>query len=171
MSVKGRIYMSVKERISKRVFQENKARQIFRKTNISYPLKNVRFLWKIWCALFSWNTCFEICPTYICIRKRLSYFTFLLIKSDSQYAGDFVINRFYTTAIFLYLVKTSENLSFSDVSRGYRKRSVVWNRLNCTIVCLLKLCKLIPGRICTNSDVIANKKLRASSEKNKEAQQ
>ena len=26
-----------KERISKRVFQENKARQIFRKTNISYP--------------------------------------------------------------------------------------------------------------------------------------
>ena len=43
-----------KERISKRVFQENKARQIFRKTDISYPLirthtcayqgvRNVRF--------------------------------------------------------------------------------------------------------------------------------
>ena len=33
-----------KGRISKRVFQENKARQIFRKTNISYPLlqKHVR---------------------------------------------------------------------------------------------------------------------------------
>ena len=28
-----------KQRISKRVFQENKGRQIFRKTNISYPLK------------------------------------------------------------------------------------------------------------------------------------
>ena len=27
-----------KGRISKQVFQENKARQIFRKTNISYPL-------------------------------------------------------------------------------------------------------------------------------------
>ena len=27
-----------KERISKRVFQENKVRQIFRKRNISYPL-------------------------------------------------------------------------------------------------------------------------------------
>ena len=27
-----------KGRISKRVFQDNKARQIFRKTNISYPL-------------------------------------------------------------------------------------------------------------------------------------
>ena len=40
-----------KGRISKRVFQENKARQIFQKTNISYPLirtayqgvRNVRF--------------------------------------------------------------------------------------------------------------------------------
>ena len=29
-------------RISKRVFQENKARQIFRKTNISYPLIRTR---------------------------------------------------------------------------------------------------------------------------------
>ena len=32
----------VKGRISKRVFQENKARQIFRKTNISYPLIRTR---------------------------------------------------------------------------------------------------------------------------------
>ena len=31
-----------KERISKRVFQENKARQIFRKINISYPLIRAR---------------------------------------------------------------------------------------------------------------------------------
>ena len=30
-----------KGRISKRVFQENKTRQIFRKTKISYPLKGV----------------------------------------------------------------------------------------------------------------------------------
>ena len=61
-----------KGRISKRVFQGNKARQIFRKTNISYPLiptrtcayqgvRNVRFS-EIWCALFSWNTRFEIRP-------------------------------------------------------------------------------------------------------------
>ena len=59
-------------RISKWVFQENKARRIFRKTNISYPLirtrtcayqgvRNVRF-WKIWHDLFSWNTRFEIRP-------------------------------------------------------------------------------------------------------------
>ena len=31
-----------KWRISKRVFQENKARQILRKTNISYPLVSLR---------------------------------------------------------------------------------------------------------------------------------
>ena len=61
-----------KGRISKRVLLENKIRQIFRKTNISYPLirtptcayqgvKNVCF-WKICCALFSCNTRFEISP-------------------------------------------------------------------------------------------------------------
>ena len=56
--------------ISKRMFQENKARQIFRKTNTYYPLITTRryeyqgvkkFIFrKIWCALFSWNTRFEI---------------------------------------------------------------------------------------------------------------
>ena len=49
--------------ISKRVFQENNARQIFRKTNISYPLirrRTCSFLGKFGVP-FSWNTCFEIC--------------------------------------------------------------------------------------------------------------
>ena len=52
-----------KGRISKRVFQENKARQIFRKTNISYPLirirarayqrvRNVRFSENLACFVF-----------------------------------------------------------------------------------------------------------------------
>ena len=51
--------------ISKRVFQENKACQIFRKTNISYPLirtnvvRNICFS-QICHALFSWNNRFEI---------------------------------------------------------------------------------------------------------------
>ena len=35
-----------KGRISKRVFQENKARQIFRKTNISYPLIRTRCVYR-----------------------------------------------------------------------------------------------------------------------------
>ena len=46
-----------KRRISKQVLQENEARQIFRKTNISYPLLRQR-----WRALFSCNTRFEIRP-------------------------------------------------------------------------------------------------------------
>ena len=58
--------------MSKRVFQEKKARPIFRKTNVSYPLirtstcayQEVRmFVFrKIWRALLSWNTVFEIRP-------------------------------------------------------------------------------------------------------------
>ena len=39
-----------KGRISKQVFQENKARQIFRKTNISYPL--IRFSENLACFVF-----------------------------------------------------------------------------------------------------------------------
>ena len=51
---KLRYYVSnkTKGRISKRMFQENKARQIVGKTNISYS----------WRALFSWSTRFEIRP-------------------------------------------------------------------------------------------------------------
>ena len=54
------------------MFQENKACQIFGKTDISYPLIRTRtcaYQWvrmfvfrKIWRALFSWNTHFEIRP-------------------------------------------------------------------------------------------------------------
>ena len=47
----------VNGRISKRVLQENKASQIFRKTIISYPLL---VFWLIWRALFFCNTRFEI---------------------------------------------------------------------------------------------------------------
>ena len=61
-----------KGQISKRMFQENKACQIFRKTNISYPLirtrtyvyqgvRNVRFR-KIWLTLLPQNIGFEIHP-------------------------------------------------------------------------------------------------------------
>ena len=70
-----------KWRISKQVIQKNKARQIIQKTNISSSLmrtracdyqgvKNVRFR-KIWRALFSYNTGFDIrtfalLPTSFC---------------------------------------------------------------------------------------------------------
>ena len=41
-----------KGRISRRVFQENKAHQIFRKTNISNPVRNVRFSENLACFVF-----------------------------------------------------------------------------------------------------------------------
>ena len=65
----NKVINKAKGRNSKRVFQENKARRISRKTNISYPLirthvrtrgvRNVLFAANLtW--FFSWNTCFKI---------------------------------------------------------------------------------------------------------------
>ena len=39
------------------------------------------------------------------------------------------LNPFHATGFFWYPLKTSENLWFSDVFRGYRKRPVAWNGL------------------------------------------
>ena len=38
-------------------------------------------------------------------------------------------NPFHATGLFLYFQKTSEKQRFSDVLRGYRKRSVAWKLL------------------------------------------
>ena len=40
-----------------------------------------------------------------------------------------LLNSFHVTVLFLYLLKMSENLWFSNIFRGYWKRPVVWNRL------------------------------------------
>ena len=61
--------------ISKRVFQENNACQIFRKTNISYPLirrRTCSFLGKFG-VLFSWNTFWDL---HVCVSggKKCSFF-------------------------------------------------------------------------------------------------
>ena len=44
-----------------------------------------------------------------------------------------ILNRFastiHATGLFLYPLKSSENVYFSDVFRGYRKRPVVGNGL------------------------------------------
>ena len=64
-----------KGRILKRVFQENKARQIFRKTNISYPLirtrtcayqevRNVRFSENLACFVFLKHPFWDL-PVYL----------------------------------------------------------------------------------------------------------
>ena len=41
----------------------------------------------------------------------------------------FIFNPFHATDFFLYPLKTSENLRFSDIFRGYRERPVTWNGL------------------------------------------
>ena len=62
-TVGSTVINKAKGRISKRVLQENKARQIFQKTNISYPLirtpscayqgvRNVRFSENLACFFF-----------------------------------------------------------------------------------------------------------------------
>ena len=43
------------------------------------------------------------------------------------------LNPFHTTDLFWYPQKTSENLWFSNVFKGYQKRPVAWNGLITTI--------------------------------------
>ena len=49
------------------------------------------------------------------------------------------LKPFHTTDLFWYPLKTSENLWFSDVFRGYQKRSVAWNGLTVSWMVLAKL--------------------------------
>ena len=49
------------------------------------------------------------------------------------------INPFHATDLFWYPLKTSENLWFSDVFRGYQKRSVAWNELMGKFVAIYKV--------------------------------
>ena len=48
---------------------------------------------------------------------------------ESKETTPFSFNPFHATDLFWYPLETSENLWFSDVFRGYQKRSVVWNEL------------------------------------------
>ena len=51
------------------------------------------------------------------------------IRSFKTQVCQLLLNPFHATGFFLYLLKASENLWFSDVFRGYRKRTVAWNGL------------------------------------------
>ena len=80
-----------KGRITKRMFEENKARQIFRKTSISYPMMRTRtqclFFQKIWRALFSWITSFAFWDSSFClITDKISIMVILgWDNSDKTY--------------------------------------------------------------------------------------
>ena len=86
-----------KGRISKRVFEENKARQIFPKTNISYPLirtcayqgvRNVRFSENLACFVFLkrpfWDSPFCLITDEFTLFVRHLPFTLNKIMETSQ---------------------------------------------------------------------------------------
>ena len=58
-------------------------------------------------------------------RWHFTYFYMLLLSPQQTY----FLNSFHATDLFEYPQKTSENHRFSDVFRGYPKRSVAWNGL------------------------------------------
>ena len=52
----------------------------------------------------------------------------MLLKIEGEHW--YKISPFHATGLFLFPQKISENQMFSDVFRGYRKRSVAWNGLS-----------------------------------------
>ena len=128
------------------MFQENKIRQIFRKTNIFYPLKcayqgvrNVYFSENLTCFVFLKHRfdirLFALLPT-IYVMSHISWVnnsTFwkgwneypLILKILPETA----LNSFKPVIPFWAPLKTLENLRISDVLRGYIERehwSEVW---------------------------------------------
>ena len=53
--------------------------------------------------------------------------TFINLSKNTKHPN--LISPFHATGLFLYPLKTSENQKFSDVSRGFKKRSMAWNGL------------------------------------------
>ena len=68
-------------------------------------------------------------PARIIILKNLKILENTEVESISSRAVGLgratLLNQFHATGLFLYPLKTSENLWFSDVFGGYRKRTVV----------------------------------------------
>ena len=87
-------------------------------------------------------TCFQNYVNVNNLSFFLVYITFILkflldksgIKHRRKY---YFLTSFYVTSLSLNPLKTSEDLWFSDVFRGFRKRLMVWNGL---ISRLLSLC-------------------------------
>ena len=70
------------------------------------------------------------CMAFNCWRRK-SRCVHSLETSNSKINKKFqpLPNNSTASGLFLYLLKTSENLWFPDVFRGYRKRSLTWNGL------------------------------------------
>ena len=115
---------SVIRRISKRVFQENKARQIFQKTNISYPLirtcvsggKKCSFFGKfdLLCFLETPVLRFALLPYYRRICSSLFWFPVLFITWSKNVTSVETSLSFVNCLLFLVKPK----VSFKVISTG-----------------------------------------------------
>ena len=72
-----------------------------------FSAKHVRFE-SVW-----WTFCFV---SWICLCR--SIFICMTFRQPDFHFSSFTLNPFYATSLFLYPLKTLENLRFSDVFRG-----------------------------------------------------
>ena len=103
-------------------------RKIFRKFDFWKGLVNfVTFMFALHCPPFSFSffNCPSVGATYL--DSDAAYLEFGWNYSNQKQPPRDVLNPFHATDLFLYLLKTLENLWFSDVFRGHRKRQ--WHKM------------------------------------------
>ena len=72
---------------------------------------------------------FISCMRQISFPKGNKHFSYWILIMFSHSSIRISFNPFHANGLFLYPLKKSENLWFSNVFRGYRKRPVAWNGL------------------------------------------
>ena len=96
---------------------------------------------KIWRALFSWNTCFEIRPFALLASSVIAFVwgwrssdfqTWNYIHANYITTNKWSLNPFVPNAPFLYPLKTSENLMVFLCFHGVENRCIgnVWVNIN-----------------------------------------
>ena len=105
-------------------------------SNIFLPMQNLGYLMNHYFVQYlclirhQLLTYFMLLNSFYSPWKRYIIFGFLMFSRD--------IKRMLTYSMllvsFLYPLKTSEKLRFSDLFRGYRKRAVAWNWVNPVIL-------------------------------------
>ena len=107
-----------RKRISKRVFQENQARQIFRKTDISYPLIRAR-------------TCAYQEVRNVCFSENLAYLVFLKHRFEIRPFGLLPTNYKFLAHQFSWLYLAELCDSISQIDSRYTN-SQLYNRVSCS---------------------------------------
>ena len=105
-------------------------------SNIFLPMQNLGYLMNHYFVQYLCLIRHQLLNNFMLLNsfyspwKRYIIFGFLMFSRD--------IKRMLTYSMllvsFLYPLKTSEKLRFSDLFRGYRKRAVAWNWVNPVIL-------------------------------------